>query len=208
MSTLYHIERLAHFYEKHPALDIRHLPTLDIEQGQVLALTGANGAGKSTFLRLLAFLEKPSTGHIHFYGKNTANPRLEATLLLQEPYIFKQSVLENVCYGLRLRGHTTNMLSKAEQSLLAVGFTDENILSRQWHQLSGGEKQRVALAARLVLQPSALLLDEPTAHVDGASAIAIQKAVNKAIYSGTTVIVASHDMPWLESLAPQYLHLG
>ncbi len=211
MSVLYKIENLAHFYGEHQALCMANSPSLSIHQGQVLALTGANGAGKSTLLRLLAFLEKPTQGSIQFFGSKGIAPRLEATLLLQEPYIFKQSVLDNVCYGLRLRRSamsTEAMHHKGKEALSAVGFEPEAVLSRPWYQLSGGEKQRVALAARLVLNPLALLLDEPTAHVDGKSAAAIHTAVQNVAKNGTTVIVASHDMDWLQSLAPQYLHLS
>ncbi len=213
---LYLLENVVHYYDKKQALNLLHTPRLEIHQGEVLALTGANGAGKSTLLRLLAFLEKPTQGNIYFYGaegglKSSTQARLESTLLLQEPYVFKQSVLDNVCFGLRLRQKTwrnsKQMQDKAAEALACVGFKDSQLLSRPWYQLSGGEKQRVALAARLVLEPRALLLDEPTAHVDGKSATAIHAAVQAVAQKGTTVIVASHDMAWLASLSPKYLQL-
>ncbi len=226
---LYLLENIGHSYAKKQALNM--LPRLEIQRGEVLALTGANGAGKSTLLRLLAFLEKPTQGNIFYYGaldaqhsaqapgkqgaqpkaRSSSQARLECTLLLQDPYIFKQSVLDNVCYGLRLRqgtwSNSKQMQQKAGEALACVGFDDEQFLSRPWYQLSGGEKQRVALAARLVLEPCALLLDEPTAHVDGKSATAIHNAVQAVAQKGTTVVVASHDMTWLESLSPNYLRL-
>ncbi len=222
---LYRLENLVQRYGSHTALDMRPLPAVHIEHGSVWALTGPNGAGKSTLLRILAFLEPPSTGCLHFAGQqglysyqahdkqkprisSGANPRLDATLLLQEPYLFKTSVLNNVCYGLRMRGQRENLREQALAALETVGFTDASVVDRPWYQLSGGEKQRVALAARLVLKPLALLLDEPTAHTDVACSEAIHHAVHTVAAQGTTVIVSSHDKAWLESLNAQYLQLS
>lgn len=174
-----------------------------------MALTGPNGAGKSTLLRLLAFLESPASGELCFHGTPGRPPRQDVTLLLQEPYLFKASVLENVVYGLRVRGRRHDLRQAAEEAMLAVGFTPEqDMLRRSWKALSGGEKQRVALAARLVLRPLVLLLDEPTSSVDAASAKAIETAVRAAALAGTTVVAASHDMVWLSSLAARRLDLG
>ncbi len=211
---LYKLENIIQKYGKHIALDLNrrngqsnNTSPLVITKGSVLALTGPNGAGKSTLLRLLAFLEKPSQGTIQFYGTPRTAPRLEATLLLQEPYVFKRSVLENVCYGLRLRRDTQHMEERALDALARVGFSTDQVRKRPWYQLSGGEKQRVALAARLVLNPLALLLDEPTAHVDGKCASAIHEAVHRAAQEDTTVIVSSHDRAWLQELNAEYLSL-
>ena len=122
---------------------------------------------------------------------------------------FKASVFENVVYGLRVRGRRHDLRQAAEGAMLAVGFTPEqDMLRRSWKALSGGEKQRVALAARLVLRPLVLLLDEPTSSVDAASAKAIETAVRAAALAGTTVVAASHDMVWLSSLDARRLDLG
>lgn len=93
--------------------------------------------------------------------------------------------------------------------MLAVGFAPgQDMLRRSWKALSGGEKQRVALAARLILRPLVLLLDEPTSSVDASSAKAIETAVRAAAVAGTTVVAASHDMAWLSSLDARRLDLG
>ncbi len=208
---LYKLENIVQKYGKHTALDLNkrngQSGPLIISKGTVLALTGPNGAGKSTLLRLLAFLEKPTLGSISFYGTTGVSPRQEATLLLQEPYIFKRSVVDNVCYGLRLRHETEHLEERALEALARVGFSADQVCKRPWYQLSGGEKQRVALAARLVLKPLALLLDEPTAHVDVKSATAIHEAVHHVVQEGTTVVVSSHDGIWLEALRAEYLEL-
>ncbi|MEG2172268.1 MAG: ABC transporter ATP-binding protein [Desulfovibrionaceae bacterium] len=204
MSLLYEVHNLERRYGERVAL---RLNAFCVERGHIVALTGPNGAGKSTLLRLLAFLEQPDAGTIEFWGTAQATPRHEATLLLQEPYLLKRSVLENVAYGLRVRGDTQNESERVSEALEQVGFKPEPILHRQWWALSGGEKQRVALAARLIVRPLALLLDEPTASVDTRSARAIHAAVNRAAREGTTVIVASHDNTWLNTLCAESLCL-
>lgn len=183
------------------------LPELAVPRGRVLALVGPNGSGKSTLLRMLAFLERPDAGELNFYGSQGVPPRLEATLLLQEPYLLKRSVFENVAYGLRARGQVGARESAVEEALAVLGFAPE-VMRRQWRELSGGERQRVALAARLVLRPLALLLDEPTSNLDTRSAVAIQGAVRAAVGAGTTVVVASHDRAWLAELEADTLYLG
>ncbi len=203
--ALYEITNLIHGYSGRKVLDIAEL---SVKRGSALALVGPNGSGKSTFLRLLAFLDKPDQGRIKFNGTLGVNPRLEATLLLQEPYLLKRSVFENVVFGLRMRGIRDNLRPKAEEALAAVGFEPEKFINRQWRELSGGEKQRVALAARLVLKPLALLLDEPTSNLDNKSAAAIQEAVCEAVRNGATLITASHDQAWLEQLGASWFRFG
>ena len=202
---LYEAQGLEKRYGSRMALS---LPELKVGKGRVVALTGPNGSGKSTLLRMLAFLEKPDAGELHFYGTAGVPPRHEATLLLQEPYLLKCSVYDNVAYGLRLRGQGENVTARVREALSAVGFDPDTLAKRQWRELSGGEKQRVSLAARLVLKPLALLLDEPTSNMDVRSAAAIHEAVRAAVRGGTTVIVASHDKAWLEELEADTLCLG
>lgn len=205
MSVLYEVRGLERRYGGRVALHLEHFI---VERGRVVALTGANGSGKSTLLRMLAFLERPDAGVLEFHGTPGVPPRHEATLLLQEPYLLKRSVFENVAFGLRVRGLRRGLRQQVGGALAAVGFAPADVERRQWRELSGGEKQRVALAARLVLRPLALLLDEPTSNLDARSALAIHHAVLKAARAGTTVIVASHDKSWLEELDAQPLVLG
>ena len=204
MNALYKITNLVRRYGERVAL---RLPVLAIGKGEVVALTGPNGSGKSTLLRTLAFLEPPEEGEIAFFGAPGVPPRQQASLLLQEPYLLKRSVFENVVFGLRVRGHRNALEELAREALAEVDFMPDDMLRREWRELSGGEKQRVALAARLILRPLALLLDEPTSNVDAKSALAIQHAVAKAAHAGSTVIVASHDRAWLETLGARELRL-
>jgi tungstate transport system ATP-binding protein len=191
------------------------LPGLRVAAGDILGLAGPNGTGKSTLVRILAFLYPPATGELRFDGRSVtseaqrARLRRQVTLLPQEPRLLSRSVRHNVTYGLRVRGDTQNMDERAAEALDMVGLEPSRFLSRSWRQLSGGEAQRVALAARLVLRPRALILDEPTASLDTASAERIRQAALAARRErGTTLIIASHDLHWLDTVSDHVLRMG
>lgn len=199
MNFIYEIENLKCFYKDKLALDIKNLR---IEQGSMTALSGPNGSGKSTLLRVLAFLQ-PFEGIMKFFGKENPNKfeRRKATLLLQNSFLLKRSVFENVAYGLRVRKIPNDEITtRVEEALLKVGLAPQNFSGRPWYALSGGEAQRVGLAARLAISPDVLLLDEPTASIDSASVEAITKVLEDERRNGTTIVIASHDSEWLNSL--------
>ncbi len=131
-----------------------------IPAGSILGLSGPNGSGKTTLLKLLAFAMAPSQGEIFFDGKRefpmSARVRSRVTLMTQTPYLLKRSVMDNLAYGLKIRKDTKDLKERATWALTAVGLDFNEFHSRLWHQLSGGEAQRVALAARLILKPRAL----------------------------------------------------
>ena len=205
----YHIEHLEHRYNRHPVLSIQDL---GIKPTAITGLIGPNGSGKSTFLKLLAFVEAPSRGKIVFNGRSlqpfadiVREERI--TLLNQEPYLLKRSVANNIAYGLKIRGDTERLAERVERALQWVGLDAGVFLRRPWYELSGGEAQRVALAARLVLKPRVLLLDEPTANVDADSAWLIKDASLKARNKwGTTLVIASHDWHWLYEICDEVIH--
>ncbi|MBI9112302.1 ATP-binding cassette domain-containing protein [Maridesulfovibrio ferrireducens] len=176
-----------------------------VSKGAIIGLAGHNGSGKSTLMRILAFLESPVSGEIIFDGKKIEiadiQLRRKVTLLTQEPYLLKRTVAGNVAYGLELRG-ATHIESKVRESLSLVGLDPDIFMSRQWYELSGGEAQRVALAARLAINPKVLLLDEPTASLDRESTLLIHEAAVKVREKyGTTLVIVSHDYLWLEDVA-------
>ncbi|CAO0819921.1 ATP-binding cassette domain-containing protein [Desulfarculales bacterium] len=198
-ASLYQVRGLAHHYGDLSALDI---PQLDLPRGAVIGLAGPNGSGKSTLLRILAFLEAPSQGSVLFEGTprtpNTPGARQGITLLLQEPYLLRRSVRANLAYGLQLRGQGAMQTADLEEALQWVGLEPAVFRRRRWFALSGGEVKRVALAARLVLRPQVLLLDEPIAGVDAKSAELLRLAALRAREQwGATLVVASHDLVWL-----------
>lgn len=206
---LYDIRSLSHAYGGKPVLTIDRL---SIPPASILGLIGPNGSGKSTLLKLLGLIEKPTSGYIYYNGHLvepfSATTRFQVTMLPQEPFLMKRSVFNNVAYGLKLRGNGANKATTVGEALSLVGLNSEEYVHRPWFALSGGEAQRVALAARLALKPKVLLMDEPTASVDAGSAQLIKEASLRARQEwGTTLIIASHDWQWLHEICDKVIHL-
>jgi tungstate transport system ATP-binding protein len=209
MTLLYELENVKKLYDGRVVLQINDL---QIRQGEILGLIGPNGSGKSTLLRLLAFLEKPDEGIIRFCDEparfDDNNHRRHVTMLLQNPFLLKRTVFENIAYGLRMRGATSGLDENVKNALEMVGLDPIHFAHKKWYQLSGGEAQRVALASRLVLKPKVILLDEPTASVDSSSARIIQEAVLSARdHWGSTLVVVTHDLSWIYGIAERMLSL-
>ena len=203
-ANLYEARNLVQRYNGREALSVQYL---SIEEGEAVFLTGPNGCGKSTLLRLLAFLERPAAGELRYAGG--AEGRKEATLLLQDPYLLHMSVFNNVVLGLKIRHQGADLRQTFECCMQAAGFDDPwNFADRGPRELSGGERQRVALASRLALRPRVLLLDEPTANVDAASARAIALAVRNSTAEGMTVVCATHDPALLRAIDAREIKLG
>ncbi len=206
---IYRIESLVHRYHSDPVLAVDRL---DIEPASILGLVGPNGSGKSTLLKLMAFIFRPTQGRILFDGKPAfpfdESVRFLVTLLTQDPYLMKRSVFKNIAYGLKVRGTREDWGPPVHDALAMVGLDPDTFARRQWDELSGGEAQRAALAARLVLKPRVLLLDEPTASVDAASSELIRAASLRARSEwGTTLVIASHDREWLYDVCDEVIHL-
>ena len=208
-TPIYEIQSLKHSYGGQTVLSIDHLT---VKPASIVGLVGPNGSGKSTLLRLLGLIERPSHGKIFFNGHQVQpfsdEARFLITMLPQEPFLMKRTVFNNVSYGLKLRGNGKDIAGEVNDALSKVGLASEDFARRPWYALSGGETQRVALAARLALKPKVLLLDEPTASVDAASAQLIKEATLRARQElSTTLIVASHDWQWLYEICDEVLHL-
>lgn len=132
---------------------------------------------------------------------------VKVSLLAQSPYLLKRSVLGNVVYGLKIRG-IADRKNKGREALRMVGLDPAEFAGRTWHELSGGEARRVALAGRLALEPRVLLLDEPTAYLDEESAEKIRSAVMLAREQRQTAIVlVSHDYAWLSTSCERILQI-
>jgi tungstate transport system ATP-binding protein len=167
-----------HRYDGRVVLDFEQFA---IPKTGVVALVGHNGAGKSTLLRLLALLENPTEGFV-FWGGSTVPPRgrpdlrRRVTLVEQRPILFRGTVRENLEYGLRLRDirhSAANGIIGDVVERLGLG----PLLTRQRHELSDGEVQRVAVARALALRTDVLLLDEPASSADRAAAGALYRAL-------------------------------
>jgi tungstate transport system ATP-binding protein len=200
---IYQVSNLTKTYENHRVLEIDQL---EIFKGEIFTLLGPSGAGKSTFLRLLNFLEFPNTGNIKFgdalfqRGQEIPlNLRRRVTLVFQRPMLLNRSVLENVNFGLHLRGERDTR-KKVMASLEEVGV--EHLQNQPARTLSGGEAQRVALARAMVMQPDVLLLDEPTANLDPYNVGMIEGIIRRINeIHRTTLVLVTHNIFQAKRLA-------
>lgn len=202
-SPLYQLEGIKQVYNGRSVLEIDELT---IHSGEILALVGPSGVGKSTLLRLLNFLEPPTQGTVTFRGhpfdgrqEMPLTNRRRVTTVFQRPFLLNRSVEANVKYGLKLRGQRDGKL-QVEQALKQVGLLD--LAEQKAKTLSGGEAQRVALARAIVIQPEVLLLDEPTANLDPANVALIEEIVrNLNQQQSTTMALVTHNIFQAKRLA-------
>jgi putative ABC transport system ATP-binding protein len=176
--------------------------TLEIDEGEFVALMGPSGSGKSTMMNQLGILDVPTTGEISIAGKNVARmTNLERTHMRRDVigYIFQKfylipllSAYENVEYPLILRYKRRDTSGRAAAVLKSVGF-DEEMSSHRPNQLSGGQQQRVAIARALVNDPKILLCDEPTGNLDRKTGFQIMDILVNLNAEGKTVILVTHD---------------
>ena len=151
----------------HPILD---LPELAVEEGEILVVLGPTGAGKSTLLRVMNLLQRPARGAIFWRDRRVPWPaplalRRRMAMVFQSPLLFSGSVLDNVEYGLLIRGERrANARAKAEAMLRRIRI--DHAAHQRAATLSGGEAQRAAIARAMVLEPELLLLDEPLSALD------------------------------------------
>lgn len=180
--------------------------------GKIYGLVGPSGAGKSTLLRILDFLEEPTEGRVFYRGKpvmvggsNCLAVRRRIGMVFQQPVLFSTSVLENVFYGLKIRGQNFNTnRERLLEVLQMVGL--EGLEKQKATTLSGGEAQRLALARVLVLQPEVLLLDEPTANLDPANIMLMEKLLRDIREKlGTTLIMVTHNLLQAKRLVDEVL---
>lgn len=181
--------------------EILNIPRFDFMEGSIYGIIGPSGAGKSTLLRVVNILQQPTAGTVFFDGMPQVykgNQRLkiqrQMSMVFQKPVLFSGTVLENVLYGLKIRGYTGSQTrQEGLEALKLVGM--ESFAGAQARTLSGGESQRVALARAVIIKPRLLLLDEPTANLDPANVVIIEKIISKINKDlGTTVIMVTHNL--------------
>ena len=182
--------------------------SLDVEEGEFLAIAGPSGSGKSTLLNLIGCIDSPSTGHILIDGEDVAGKTPDELADLRARkigFVFQTfnllpvlSAAENVEYPLlQFRFDKARRRARVQRYLELVGVGD--YATHRPNQLSGGQRQRVAIARALIARPAIVLADEPTANLDhktGTSILELMHAINRE--KGTTFIFSTHDPKVME----------
>jgi tungstate transport system ATP-binding protein len=185
---------------------------LSVHAGRCLLLTGPNGIGKTTLLKILSGLDPPDHALVEYRGSRTSWPsarrvyRHNVIYLHQQAYLFDRSVTDNVNYG--LRGLGLSRAQRAERVECALEWAGlSHLAGRNARELSGGEKQRVALTRALVLSPQVLLLDEPFSGLDEESRSRTGFLIQRLKSEQVGVVVTSHELLPLTGIADDHLEL-
>lgn len=187
--------------------------SLTVARGRKLALLGANGAGKTTFLLHLNGLLRPQRGEVRLDGTSVGYDRRalkawrqKVGLVLQDPndQLFAATVYEDVSFGpLNLGLSTAAARDRIETALAALDIAD--LADRPTHMLSLGQKKRVAIAGVVAMAPEYLILDEPTAGLDGDGSVRLLSLLDDLHRRGTTIVIATHDtdlaLEWADDAA-------
>ncbi len=184
--------------------------SLEIQPGEVFAVIGNSGAGKTTLLRIISMLETDFNGKYIFNGfdakKSPEEVRRRVTMVFQNPVMFRASVFDNVAYGIKIRGVNGKELKERVESVLeSLGILD--LADKNARKLSGGEKQRVAMARALVIDADVYALDEPTANLDAENVRIIERVIDEMRREGKTVILATHNLFQAKRLADRTAYI-
>jgi tungstate transport system ATP-binding protein len=202
MKPLTELKDITKNYGNITALD--HV-SLEVRQGEIFTIAGPNGSGKTTMLRLMAFIDTPTSGEVHFNGvkvsdENRSQIRTKCTMVFQKTALFNTTVYKNVAYGLKLRGFSKKEIDERVEDALGLVKLD-GYEKRLAKKLSGGEQQRVSLARALVLNTELLLLDEPTANLDPKNVSIIEETVSRVNRERkNTVVMATHNLFQAETI--------
>ena len=184
--------------------------TFEVQTGEVLAIVGPSGSGKSSLLRLLNRLDEPTSGTVFVedtdYRQITPRElRRKLGMVNQRPYLFPGTVEQNLRFGPQQRGESLSQ-DTIEQLLIRVGL--KGYASRNIANLSGGEAQRVSVARTLANSPLALLLDEPTSALDEAAKLEVESCIQNVVRDqGLTCVLVTHDTAQAARLAERALVL-
>lgn len=184
--------------------------SFSFDKSGIYVLTGRNGCGKSTFLRICSLIEEPDEGEIIFRSgghlvKKDMELKRRMTLLLPKVGVFNTTVFGNVAYGLIIRGlNRKGIEEKVNTALDFVGLSHKR--NQKALTLSSGETQRLGIARAIVIEPEIIFLDEPTASVDPTNTEAIEEIILKMKKDqGSVVVITTHDVAQAERLADRLL---
>ena len=179
---------------------------LKIDKGDIAVILGPNGSGKTSLLKALHGILKPKEGTVRWSCLETESIRKQM-FVFQTPIMLRRSVFENLTYPLLLR-----KISKEQVKYQAARWLDRIDLRTSMQvpatRLSGGEKQKLALARALITEPEMLFLDEPCASLDGKTTFEIEGLLQSCVADGTTIMMSTHDIGQAKRLAKNIYFLN
>ena len=183
--------------------------SVDIKKGEVIAIIGPSGGGKSTFLRCINRLEEPDSGHIKINGEDILDKKSDINKIRQKvSMVFQHFNLfanKNVLQNLTLAPIKAGILDKesaerrADELLKSVGLSDKKFAYP--HKLSGGQKQRIAIARSLAMEPEVILFDEPTSALDPEMIGEVLDIMKDVAAKGIMMLVVTHEMGFARNVA-------
>ena len=204
---------ISHLKKSFDTFDVLRDINLDVHRGEVISIIGPSGTGKSTFLRCLNLLERPTGGSIVIDGQDILAPdadvprlRRRMGMVFQSFNLFNgMSVLDNICLApMRLLGKSREQAEQQARKLLKmVGLAER--ADAMPDQLSGGQKQRVAIARALAMEPDILLFDEPTSALDPTMVSEVLGVMTQLARQGMTMIVVTHEMRFARQVSSRVL---
>ncbi|CAM4286292.1 ABC transporter ATP-binding protein [Paenibacillus alkaliterrae] len=204
------LQQLSHVYvnEKGASLAIEKIE-LAVSRGEFISLVGPSGCGKTTVLSLLAGLFPPTKGQVLLNGEQVTAPSPKVGYMLQQDYLFPwRTIRDNAAVGLEISGGKNARALEAVDALLEeVGLPGAG--SRYPHELSGGMRQRVALARTLATEPEVLLLDEPFSALDLHIKLQLEDLVHQMLKRlGKTAVLVTHDLAEAAAMSDRVIVLG
>ena len=198
MTTAFSLHNISRRYRNRELLRV---DDMQVGGGKIYGILGPNGSGKTTLLKTMALLIHPDNGQLELWGEKIdwgrsqiLRLRRQMAMVTQTPYMFSGSVFYNVAYGLKIRKTPAAEVRRTVQECLEF-FKMQDFAQASASNLSGGERQKTALARALAIRPKVLFLDEPTSNVDPSSAKEIEeyiRYINREY--GTTIILVTHNL--------------
>ena len=183
-----------------------NIPNLQFDSKSISVIIGPNGAGKSLLINLIQGLIIPSTGTIKVKSLTTDDNRKKVSIMMQKPVFLRRTTEQNIQFVLELNK------DKRKVSYLDVLERFDLIAQKKIlaNKLSGGEKQRLALALAIITNSKILLLDEPTANADPLTTIKIEKIIKEESIAGKKILLVTHNIPQAKRLGQDiaFIHRG
>ncbi len=208
--NLCHIYQSGSPFEKTALRDIN----LEIHEGELVAIIGHTGSGKSTLIQHFNGLEKPTSGKVYVDGVDLSTPKLNLKQIRQkvglvfqypEHQLMEETVRKDIAFGPKNMGLSeAEVEDRVHSACISVGLKP-SLLDKSPFELSGGEKRRVAIAGVLAMEPQVLVLDEPTAGLDPAGRDELLDLISKLNECGMTIVLVSHSMEDVARIAKRII---